>query len=113
MANIQGREYHMYQVGNKYRFVYHDGYQSIEIKGTTKEIAFAVYKDYLGRSDDGYGLSSGNWSYGPFFLEERPETKTWEVMTLIDTIVPEPEQSFWDEMNKHINRFFETLTAFS
>lgn len=99
----------MYQNEDKYIFIHRDEHRTIEIKGTIKEIAFAIYKDWIGLSNHNYGVIG----YGPFFLEENKDTGVWEVIVLIDTIDPEPSKEFWDEMNHHINRFFETLTAFS
>ena len=111
VGNFTSREYTMERYGDKYSFRFNDGYLSSHIEGTTKEIAYAIYKDYIGQAPDGYGVIK-EWGYGPFYLEETKETGKWEVTLLLDTIKPEPEQQFWDELNQQINRFFQ-LTIFT
>lgn len=114
MGLFTSREYTMTREGDKYTFLHQDGYLTSKIEGTIKEIAFAIYKEFLGVQADGYGVIK-NWGYGPFYLEENKEKGQWEILLLfddLDFIEPEPEPAFWEEMNRQINRFFN-LTVFT
>jgi hypothetical protein len=100
----------MEQYDDLYIFTCYEGFADI-VAGTTKDIAYSLFKDHINSPKDGYGAVLSN-QVGPFWLEFDPQTHKPFVTLLFDGIEPKPEHNFWEEMNRYLERFFK-LTAFT
>lgn len=110
MTNIRPNIYKMSVDNGKYTFLSQDGYSTIKLEGTTKEIAYLCFKSYLNGIPDGYGNLYLD-DVGPFRIDFTGEGITVSCK-IFDKIEPEPGNVFWQELNDHCKRFMK-LVVFS
>lgn len=109
MANPQIATFQMTKTGDTYSFQYEDGYYIENIAGTPKEIAYLIFdKLVIPRTSsfqDGYGYSWHTNSWPPFWVDESGVIQ----LDFLSKIEPEPNQEFWNELNRQFQRFMKLL----
>ena len=108
MGNFGAQKYEMTKAGDWYNFHHRDGYYSTRVEGTTKDLAYMLFKNYLNATQDGYGTIL-NDSVGPLFLEAQNKNDPKTMCDLFCSINPEPEPAFWLELDEHIKRFMKLI----
>jgi hypothetical protein len=111
MGQFNSQVFSMTKAGDWYNFDHRDGYYAVSVEGTTKDLAYMLFKNYINATRDGYGTIL-NDSVGPLFLEAQDKNDPKTMCDLFCRIDPEPEPTFWLELDEHIKRFMG-LIAFS
>lgn len=108
MGRFNSQVFSMIKDEGKYTFLHQDGYLTVRVEGTTKELAFSLFRNYISAGKDGYGTIM-NDSVGPLFLEAQDKNDPKTMCDLFCKIEPEPEPAFWLELDEHIKRFMKLI----
>lgn len=112
MTNMKPRVYTMSSDDSgRYTFQHLDGYLSIEVAGTSKELAYRLFESYINAPIDGYG-NSYQRCVGPLWLDVDKDKEPLVMCDIFCSITPEPPKAFWDEMTAQVKRYLK-LIAFS
>lgn len=114
MANPQISTYDMTVENGVYTFLHQDGYLTVKIEGTPKEIAYRMFTGYISTVQDGYGnrWPSGYDVLGPFSLEISGTGSEYVSEITVDwlaAIRPEPSHEFWEELNTSFRRYINLI----
>lgn len=125
MANPKISMYEMTVENGRYTFLHQDGYLSVRIEGTPKEIAYKIFDSYINthtiqqdsHMQDGYyhGWPAGYDVLGPFALEisgRSPDHSFDITVDWLAAIRPEPPPEFWEELKTSFGRYIN-LVIFS
>ena len=89
--------------GDKHIFSYKDGSYLDNIEGTMSEIAYLIFEKCIIKRNEPM-INGVIRSWPPFEVETTVLGQLIIKTDLLCAILPEPEQAFWDELNRYFKR---------